>query len=401
MNAVIDTTNQDNAADAQNPDYKALEQQYGLGLYPKRDAVMVRGEGAVLFDEDGKQYIDCAAGIGVANVGHCHPKVVAALQKQVSELMVVPNTLYNDKRSLLLEKLVHAAPKSITHAYLCNSGTEAVEAALKFARVSTGRTNYVTAMRGFHGRTMGAVSATFTKKYRDPFAPLVPGFSYVPLNKVDKLDAAVTEDTAAVMLELVQGEGGVNIADQEYITAARKICDKHGALLIVDEIQTGFCRTGRFFASEHYDLQPDMMTTAKAIAAGVPMGATLLSDRIKVEPGMHGTTFGGNPIACAAALATIDVLQSENLAERATEMGAYFEQRLNEKPLSQVRSVRRLGLMIGLELKGKSQPVLEALMERGIIALPAGATVVRMLPPLVISKEQIDVVVDQLHELLA
>ena len=395
MNAVIDT-NQDTS-----PDHKALEQQYGLGLYPKRDAVMVRGVGAVLFDEDGREYIDCAAGISVANVGHCHPKVVAALQKQVSELMVVPNTLYNDKRSLLLEKLVNAAPQNITHAYLCNSGAEAVEAALKFARVSTGRTNYVTAMRGFHGRTMGAVSATFTKKYRDPFAPLVPGFSYVPLNKIEKLDAAVTEDTAAVMLELVQGEGGVNIADKEYIAAARKICDERGALLIADEIQTGFCRTGRFFASEHYDLQPDMMTTAKAIASGVPMGATLLSDKIKVEPSMHGTTFGGNPIACAAALATIDVMHDEKLAERATEMGAYFEQRLNEKPLSQVRSVRRLGLMIGIELKGKSQPVLEALMQRGVIGLPAGATVLRLLPPLVISKEQIDVVIGHLHELLA
>ena len=399
MNAVIDTNTDQDVA--QSPDHKALEQQYGLGLYPKRDAVMVRGAGAVLFDEDDREYIDCAAGISVANVGHCHPKVVAALQKQVGELMVVPNTLYNDKRSLLLEKLVHAAPQNITHAYLCNSGAEAVEAALKFARVSTGRTNYVTAMRGFHGRTMGAVSATFTKKYRDPFAPLVPGFSYVPLNKIEKLDAAVTEDTAAVMLELVQGEGGVNIADKEYIAAARKICDERGALLIADEIQTGFCRTGRFFASEHYDLQPDMMTTAKAIASGVPMGATLLSDKIKVEPGMHGTTFGGNPIACAAALATIDVMHDEKLPERATEMGAYFEQRLNEQPLSQVRSVRRLGLMIGIELKGKSQPVLEALMQRGVIGLPAGATVLRLLPPLVISKEQIDVVIGHLHELLA
>ena len=397
MNAVIDT----NTDQAEAPDYQALEQQYGLGLYPKRDAVMVRGEGAVLTDDRGRQYIDCAAGIGVANVGHCHPTVVAALQQQVSELMVVPNTLYNDKRSLLLEKLIQVAPESITHAYLCNSGTEAVEAALKFARVSTCRTNYVTAMRGFHGRTMGAVSATFTKKYRDPFAPLVPGFSYVPLNKIEKLEAAVTEDTAAVMLELVQGEGGVNIADKDYITAARQLCDERGALLIIDEIQTGFCRTGRFFASEHYDIQPDMMTTAKALAAGVPMGATLLSDRIKVEPGMHGTTFGGNPIASAAALATIDVMQDEKLAQRATEMGAYFEQRLSEKPLSQVRSIRRLGLMIGLELKGKSQPALEALMERGVIALPAGATVLRMLPPLVISKEQIDVVVNHLHELLA
>ncbi len=384
-----------------NPDYKALEDNLGLTLYPKRDAVMVRGRGALLYDEHDNEYIDCAAGIGVANVGHCHPEVVAAIQQQAADLMVVPNTLYNDKRSLLLEKLVKVSPDSIKRAYLCNSGTEAVEAALKFARVSTGRTEYVTAMRGFHGRTMGAVSATFTKKYRDPFAPLVPGFNYVPLNKIDKLDAAVTEKTAAVMLELVQGEGGVNIADREYINGVRRICDERGALLIIDEIQTGFCRTGRFFACEHYHLQPDMITVAKSIAAGIPMGATLLGDRIKVEPGMHGTTFGGNPIASAAALATLDVMENEKLAERAIETGDYLQLRLEAKAMSQVRSVRRLGLMIGLELKVKSQPVLEELMRRKVIALPAGATVLRLLPPLVIDKQQIDVVVDHLHELLA
>jgi len=384
-----------------SPDYRALEQQYGLSLYPKRDAVLVRGQGAKLYDENDREYIDCAAGIGVANVGHCHPTVVEALQKQVAELMVVPNTLYNDKRSLLLEKLVSVSPSNVTHAYLCNSGTEAVEAALKFARVSTGRTEYVTAMRGFHGRTMGAVSATFTKKYRDPFAPLIPGFSYVPLNKIEKLDDAVTEKTAAVMLELVQGEGGVNLADPEYVAAVRKLCDERGALLIVDEIQTGFCRTGKFFACEHHDLKPDMITVAKAIAGGVPMGATLLSDTIKVEPGMHGTTFGGNPIACAAALAAIQVMEDEDLSARATEMGAYFEQKLTSKTLPQVRSIRRQGLMIGLELKGKSQPVLEALMGRGVIALPAGATVLRLLPPLVIEKDELDVVIGHLHELLA
>ena len=384
-----------------SPDYRTLEQQYGLSLYPKRDVVLVRGQGATLFDENNKEYIDCAAGIGVANIGHCHPTVVAALQAQIGELMVVPNTLYNDKRSLLLEKLVSVAPAGINRAFLCNSGTEAVEAALKFARVSTGRTEYVTAMRGFHGRTMGAVSATFTKKYRDPFAPLIPGFSYVPLNKIEKLDAAVTEKTAAVMLELVQGEGGVNLADPEYISAVRKLCDERGALLIIDEIQTGFCRTGKFFACEHHDLQPDMMTIAKAVAGGVPMGATLLSNKINVEPGMHGTTFGGNPIACAAALATISVLENEDLARRATDMGDYFEQKLMSVDLPQVRSIRRQGLMIGLELKGKAQPVLEALMHRGVIALPAGATVLRLLPPLVIKKEQLDRVVDHLQALLA
>ncbi|MEM7258154.1 MAG: acetylornithine/succinylornithine family transaminase [Pseudomonadota bacterium] len=382
-------------------DYQSLEQQYGLALYPKRDAVLVRGRGALLFDDNGREYIDCAAGIGVANVGHCHPRVVAALQEQVGSLMAVPNTLYNDKRSLLLRKLVDIAPPGINRAFLCNSGTEAVEAALKFARVSTGRSGFVTAMRGFHGRTMGAVSATFTKKYRDPFAPLVPGFSYVPLNKIDKLDAAINDDTAAVMLELVQGEGGVNIASTEYIAAARKLCSERGALLVIDEIQTGFGRTGKTFACEHHDLQPDMMTIAKAVAAGVPMGATLLSDRITVEPGMHGTTFGGNPVACAAAIATIEVLAEEKLSQRALEYGDYLEQQLMSVELSQVRSVRRLGLMTGIELKGKVQPVLEALMQAGVIALPAGATVLRLLPPLVIEKQQIDTVVAHLHKLLA
>lgn len=381
-------------------DYKSLEEQYGLSLYPKREAVLVRGAGALLYDDQDREYIDCAAGIGVANVGHCHPVVVEALQRQVAELMVVPNTLYNDKRSLLLEKLVQVAPQGIKRAYLCNSGAEAVEAALKFARVSTGRTEFVTAMRGFHGRTMGAVSATFTKKYRDPFAPLVPGFSYVPLNKIDKLDAAVTEKTAAVMLELVQGEGGVNLATKEYVAAVRNICDERGALLIIDEIQTGFGRTGKNFACEHFALKPDMVTVAKSIAAGVPMGATLLSDKIKVEPGMHGTTFGGNPIACAAALATLDVLVNEELARRAVESGDYFEQQLLSVELTQIRSIRRRGLMIGIELKGKVQPVLEAMMDAGVIALPAGATVLRLLPPLVIEKSQLDVVVKQLHLLL-
>ncbi len=382
-------------------DYKALEEQYGLSLYPKRELVAVRGEGALLYDEKGDAYIDCAAGIGVASLGHSHPKLVEAIQKQAATLITCPNILYNDVRSDLLEKLVEVTPSNLTQAYLCNSGTEANEAALKFARLHTGRPNFVTAMRGFHGRTMGSVSATFTKKYREAFEPLVPGFDYVPLNKIEKLEAAVDENTAAVMLELVQGEGGVNPIQRDYISAARKLCDERGALLIIDEIQTGFCRTGKFFACEHFDLQPDIMTVAKAMGGGVPIGATLLSTDINVGPGLHGTTFGGNPLACAAALAAIDVYQSENLAERATELGEYFETRLMEKQLSQVRAVRRLGLMIGIEIKQKAQDKLALLLEHKIVALPAGANVIRMLPPLVIEKEQIDRVVEVLHECLA
>ncbi len=382
-------------------DYKALEHEYGLDLYPKRDLVAVRGEGAILYDESDNQYIDCAAGIGVASLGHSHPKLVEAIQQQAARLITCPNILYNDVRSKLLEKLVEVTPLSLTQAYLCNSGTEANEAALKFARLHTGRPNFVTAMRGFHGRTMGSVSATFTKKYREAFEPLVPGFDYVPLNKIEKLEAVVNDKTAAVMLELVQGEGGVNLIQADYIAAARELCNERGALLIIDEIQTGFCRTGKFFACEYFDLQPDIMTIAKSMGGGVPIGATMLSADFEVGPGLHGTTFGGNPLACAAALAAIDVFQNDDLAKRAAELGDYFETQLKAEDLSQVRVVRRLGLMIGIELKQKAQEKLTHLLDNKIVALPAGANVIRMLPPLIIEKEQIDRVVAVLRACLA
>ena len=382
-------------------DYRTLEHEFGVPLQPKRDLVAVRGKGACLYDEQGQEYIDCAAGIGVASLGHCHPKLVAAIQQQAETLITCPNIMYNDLRSRLLEKLVEVSPASLTRAYLCNSGTEAIEAALKFARLHTGRTNFVTAMRGFHGRTMGAVSATYTPKYREAFQPLVPGFDYVPFNKIEKMDAAVNDNTAAVMFELVQGEGGVNPIQAEYLAAVRKLCTERGVLLIIDEIQTGFCRTGKFFACDHFDLQPDIMCVAKAMGGGMPIGATLLNAEIKIEPGLHGTTFGGNPLACAAALAAIDVYQSDGLAERAAQMGDYFESELCVADLSQVRTLRRLGLMIGIELKQKVQDKLAELLERRVIALPAGPNVIRMLPPLVIEKQQIDQVVKVLRELLA
>ena len=382
-------------------DYQQLEHEYGVVLAAKRDLVAVRGQGALLYDEAGQAYIDCVGGIGVAALGHSHPKLVEAVQRQAETLITCPHILYNDVRSRMLKKLVEVTPKNLTRAFLCNSGSEAVEAALKFARLHTGRPNFVTAMRGFHGRTMGAVSATFTKKYRDAFEPLVPGFSYVPFNKIEKLEAAIDDNTAAVMLELVQGEGGVNPIQAEYIAAARRLCSERGALLIIDEIQTGFCRTGKFFACEHFDLQPDMMTLAKALGGGVPIGATMINAEINVDLGLHGSTFGGNPLACAAALAAMETYEDEKLAQRADELGAYFESQLIAKPLSQVRTVRRLGLMIGIEIKHKVQDILAQLLERHIIALPAGPNVIRLLPPLVIEKAQLDQVIEALQELLA
>lgn len=382
-------------------DYKALEHDYGIALQAKRDLVAVRGKGACLYDESGREYLDFAAGIAVASLGHCHPKLVAAIQQQAETLITCPNIMYNDVRSKLLKKLVEVSPQGLTRAYLCNSGAESIEAALKFARLHTRRTNYVSAMRGFHGRTMGAVSATYTPKYREAFQPLIPGFDYVPYNKIEKLEAVVNDNTAAVLLELVQGEGGVNPIQADYITAVRKLCSERGALLIIDEIQTGFCRTGKFFACEHFDLQPDILCVAKAMGGGVPIGATLITEAIKIEPGLHGTTFGGNALACAAALAAIDVYQNDNLAQRASELGAYFESELNIEDLSQVRAIRRLGLMIGIELKQKVQDKLAQLLDAGIIALPAGPNVIRMLPPLIVDKPQIDRVVAVLREILA
>jgi len=381
-------------------DYKTLEMEYGIALLAKRDLVAVRGKGAYLYDENDREYLDFAAGIAVASLGHCHPRLVEAIQQQAETLITCPNIMYNDRRSQLLQKLVEITPQGLNRAFLCNSGAESIEAALKFSRLHSGRTNFISAMRGFHGRTMGAVSATYTPKYREAFQPLVPGFSYLPYNKTEKMDAAIDDNTAAVLLELVQGEGGVNPIQAEYITAVRRLCSERGALLIIDEIQTGFCRTGKFFACEHFDLQPDILCLAKALGGGVPIGATLICDAIHIEPGLHGTTFGGNPLASAAALAAIDVYQQDNLAQRAEELGAYFESELRVEELTQVRALRRLGLMIGIELKHKVQDKLAQLLDAGIIALPAGPNVIRMLPPLIVEKAQIDRVVSVLRQLL-
>ena len=379
--------------------YQTLENQFSFEVFPKRELTIVKGQGATLWDSDGKPYIDCTAGVGVANIGHANAKVAAALTEQANRLITCPGVFYNDMRANLLEKLVSLSPGGLDRVFLCNSGTEANEAAIKFARHSTGKSQFVCAMRGFHGRTMGALSATH--KHRNQFEPLVPGFSFVPFNNTEKLEAAMNEDTAAVILEIVQGEGGVRVGQRPYFEAARRLCRQYGAMLIVDEIQTGFCRTGTMFACEHFDVQPDIMCLAKGIAGGVPMGAVLCNDTVKADIGMHGTTFGGNPLAAAAALAAIEFMQDNQLAAQAAQKGDYLVNKLTAELPSRVREIRHLGLMIGIELKEKSTPFLIALMDQGILALPAGATVIRLLPPLVISTQQLDEVADKLLVLLA
>lgn len=380
---------------------RETEREYALEVFPKRDIAVVRGEGACVWDDEGRRYIDCVGGIGVASIGHANPAVAEALAEQARVLVSCPGIFYNDVRARLLAELVSIAPEGLTRAFLCNSGAEAVEAAIKFARLATGRARVVSAMRGFHGRTLGALSATHKKQYREPFEPLVPGFSFVPFNHIEKLRAAVGEDTAAVIIEPVQGEGGVRPAGRDYLSAARRICDEAGAVLVFDEIQTGFCRTGRMFACDRYGVAPDVLCLAKAIAGGVPLGAVLAHERLQPPPGRHGTTFGGNPLACAAALAAIRFMRDERLDERAEALGARFSERFARHRPARVRAVRQVGLMIGVELRERCRPYLGALAERDVLALPAGTTVIRLLPPLVITEAQIDEVADTLTEVLA
>jgi acetylornithine/LysW-gamma-L-lysine aminotransferase len=377
-----------------------IETKYGAGVYAKQELSIVRGQGAILFDIDGNEYLDCTSGHGVANLGHAHPKVAAAIAEQASTLITLFESYPNDKRAGLMQKMASLEP-GLERVFFCNSGTEAVEAALKFARLSTGRTNIIATMRAFHGRTFGSLSATFNKRYREGFEPLVPGFSHVPYNKVEALEVAVDEETAAVILEVIQGEGGVYPADSEYVQAARRICDEKGALLIIDEIQSGFGRTGKMFAFQHFDVTPDLLCCAKSLAGGVPMGAVLIGEKVQnLTPGTHGTTFGGNPLSCAAGLAALTAIEEENLAGQAAEKGAYLMEKLHEIESPLIREVRGLGLMVGIELKQKVSPYLKALQDHNILALNAGMTVLRLLPPLVISYEQLDRVVSALEEIL-
>jgi len=377
-----------------------IETRHSSGTYSKQPLVIVRGLGASLFDAEGVEYLDCSSGHGVANLGHAHPKIAEAIYKQASTLVTLFETFPNDKRAELMQKITSFVD-GLDRTFLCNSGTEAVEAAFKFARISTGRKNIVAAMRAFHGRTYGSLSATFNKKYREGFEPFVPGFSHVPYNNVEALHKAANEETAAVILEVVQGEGGIYPASLEYIQTARRICDEHHALLIVDEIQSGFGRTGRMFAIQHFRVTPDLLTCAKSLAGGVPMGAVLLGHNVKnLTPGVHGSTFGGNPLACAAAVAALKVIEDENLPRQAEVKGAYLMDKLRRIGSANIREVRGMGLMIGIEMKQKVAPYLKALQERKIIALNAGMTVIRLLPPLVISYQQIDHLVDVLTEVL-
>ena len=358
--------------------------EFGEGPRPRR--AIVRAEGARLWDDAGRSFVDLGATHGAGSLGAAHPAIAAAVAEQARTLLYLGSGYRSPVRDAFLEALLSRLPDRFSRVFLSNSGAEAVEAGIKIARSATGRPGIVAAMRGFHGRTLGALSATWRRELREPFEPLVPGVTHIPFNDVSALEAAVGSGTALVLLEPVQGEGGVHVATPEFLRAARSAADRAGALLAFDEVQTGIARTGRMFAFEHFGVVPDLLLLAKSLAGGVPIGATVTTSDVEGRfRGSHHSTFGGNPLACAAGLAALDVVEREGLVARAERLGAAGRRALAGLPAERVREVRGLGALLGVELREKVSPYLAALEERRYLALPAGATVLRLLPPLVIS----------------
>ena len=377
---------------------KRLDDDYLLNVYARLPVTLVRGQGVRVWDTGGKQYLDFLAGIAVNSLGHCHPRMVAAIQEQAATLMHVSGYYYTAPVAKLAEKLVGTS--AMERAFFCNSGAEANECAIKIARKyakSHGGPNkygIVAADKSFHGRTMATVTATGQPKYSEPFAPVVQGFTHVPFNDIAALTAAVTDDTCAILLEPIQGEGGIYPAHKPYLEAARALCDKHNALLIFDEVQTGVGRTGKWWAYEHYGVIPDILTSAKGLGGGFPIGACLARGEAAVTlvPGDHGSTFGGNPLACRAALAVLETIEDEHLLANAHAMGQYFVHRLNEAPFrDKLADIRAVGLMLGVELAAPdAKRVLNAALEHGLLLSAIGDHILRIVPPLIVTQADID-----------
>lgn len=381
-----------------------IEDRLMANVYAKRPIVVVKGKGALVWDINGREYIDCGGSYGTCIVGHCHPKVVEAIKRQAERLISCHSSLYNDARSTLLKKIMQIAPKELNKVFLSNSGAEAVECAIKLARKYTGKPEIIAMIGAFHGKTMGALSATWDRKYRDPFKPLVPEFKHAPPDNLEKVREAISDRTAAIIVEPIRGEGGVRLPPPGFLEGLRETCEEKGILLIFDEVQTGFGRTGRIFAYEHWGVIPDILCLAKSVAGGLPIGVTLAKEHVmaSLKVGEHTTTFGGNPVVCAAASAAIDVLIEENLPERAAILGKYFKEKLEDLHSRHwiIREVRGLGLMLGVELRFDVLSVLTRALENGVIILDAGKNVLRFLPPLVIEKEHIDKVISILDMIL-
>jgi len=382
----------------------SAENRLMANVFAKKPIVITRGKGATVWDINGKEYVDCTGSYGVALFGHSHPRIVEAICKQAERLVSCHAGYYNDKRAEFLMKLTNIMPKGLDKAFLSNSGAESVECALKLARKYMGKPEIIAVMGAFHGKTMGALSATWDKKYREPFMPLVPEIKHVPPDNLEKMREAITEKTAAILVEPIRGEGGVRVPPEGYLKGLREICDEKHLLLMFDEVQTGFGRTGKLFACEHWSVTPDVMCLAKPLAGGLPLGATVAREEVMsaLKLGDHSTTFSGNPLVCAAGCAAIDVLLEEKMVERAAKQGAYLKTKLEKLQATHksVKEVRGLGLMQGMETKFDVLNVLLKAKEKGVLVLDAGRNVVRFLPPFVITNEQIDKTISVLDSVL-
>ena len=381
------------------------EDQFMGNIYQRFPVTIERGLGAHVWDIDGKEYIDCMGGYGVALVGHCNPRVVRALKAQLEKIITVHSSLYNKTREEFLENLIKIAPKGLSQVFLNNSGAESVEAAIKFARKFTGKKGMVAMNGSYHGKSFGSLSVTFNPKYRKSFEPLVESVSFSPFGDLDSLRSTVNSETALVILEPIQGESGIHVVPDGFLQEVRKLCNEKGIVLIFDEIQSGLGRTGKMWASQHWETTPDIMCLAKGIAGGVPMGATLVRPDIlsSISKGEQSSTFGGNPLSCAAGIATIQALTEDGLVENAVKMGNIFRdglERLKEKHKI-IREVRGRGLMIGIEMKFDVKDILFDGIANNLLLLYSGKNILRLLPPLVISESDINKALETLDAILS
>jgi len=379
-------------------------EKFVIGNYTRSPVVLVQGEGSYVWDADGKKYLDLFPGWGVNGLGHCHPKVVAAIQEQAARLIHIANNFYNQPQGKLAQLISESSFGG--KCFFCNSGAEAVEAAIKLARIASapGKYKIITMENSFHGRTLAAITATGQPKYHKGFEPLPVGFSYVKFNDLDAASVAIDDATCAIMLEPIQGEGGINIADKDYLQGLRELCDSHGLLLILDEVQTGMGRTGQYFAYKHFGIEPDIMTLAKALGGGVAIGAMAARPEIaqRLVPGSHASTFGGNPLAAAAAVAAFKAIEEEGLLENARRLGEYALSRLKEiaDKFSFIKEARGIGLMLGMELATPGEKIVKECMQRGLLINCTQERILRLMPPITVSKEELEMGLEILEGVL-
>lgn len=379
-----------------------MTNEYVMNTYGRYDLVIDHAHGCIVYDMDGNEYIDCVAGIAVNNIGHTNDKVAIVLAEQSKKLIHVSNLYYTQEQASYAKKLVERSPHD--KVFFANSGAEANEAAIKLARKYTGKGEIISMNNSFHGRTLVTITATGQPKYQKGFEPLPAGFKHVDYNDIKAVEDAITDDTAAVLVEPIQGESGVRVPDDDYLPQLRKLCDEKGILLIFDEVQTGFGRTGKFFASEITNVIPDITTCAKAIAGGIPMGAMLASETVAsaFKPGDHASTFGGTALACSVASCVLDIFDDLDLVEKSYNNGQYFRDALSllKDKHSCIKDVRGHGLMIGVELDYACGDLVAKAQEKGVLINVANGNVIRLVPPLIITKEEIDQVVKVIDEIL-